>query len=104
MKKGILSIVICLSSFVLLSSSAILAAEGEMFLPESLEARTHMAAGEKILTVFLKEENPEKAVELLNQTNVKYAEQGWYLFGVIPFNDSSFKGFFVTYQKKNLVF
>ena len=104
MRKCILSTIICSSLFVVLSSSAILASEGEMFLPESLEARTQMAAGEKTLTVFIEEDDPKKAVELLNQTNAHYAEQGWYLFSVNPYNDSSFEGFFVTYQKKTMVF
>ena len=104
MKKCILSTVICTSLLVLLSSSAILAAEEKMLLPESLEARSQMAAGEKTLTVFIEEDNPKEAVKLVNQTNAKYAEQGWYLFGVVPYNDSSFEGFFVIYQKKNLVF
>ncbi len=79
------------------------ASEPAPLLPESLAARDQLAANQKTTTIFLKENDPVKATELLNTTNEEYNKQGWTLFGVLTFiRDEDFQGFFVTYQK-NLV-
>lgn len=72
-------------------------------LPESLAARTEMAASQKTLTIFLKAEDPVKATEELNKSNEEYARKGWTVFSILPYTrDEDFRGFFVTYQK-NLI-
>jgi hypothetical protein len=69
-------------------------------LPESLAAKTEMAANQKTLTLFIEERDPKKATTLLNTTNEEYAKKGWSVFNILTFNtDEEFRGFFVTYQK-----
>ena len=71
--------------------------------PESLEARAEMAASKKTLTIFIEESNPEKATELLNNTNDAYAKRGWTVFSIHPFmKNGDFEGFFITYEKNLL--
>lgn len=70
-------------------------------LPESLAARSAMAASLKTTTVFIEVEEPEKAVVALNVSNDEYAKKGWTVFSILPYqNSGDFRGFFVTYQKK----
>lgn len=81
------------------------AADKGMLLPESLEARTKMAADKKTVTIFIEEDDPKRATELLNTSNAEYAKQGWELFSITSFIDSGdFEGFFITYQKKLMIF
>lgn len=69
-------------------------------LPESLTARTEMSGSQRSYTIFLKEDDPEKAAQLLNTANDEYSKKGWFLFSIIPYiEDEDFEGFFVTYQK-----
>ncbi len=80
------------------------AAKQKMLLPESLEALSQMAADKKTATIFIEEEDPKRATELLNTSNKEYAKKGWTLFNIATYNyDGDFKGFFVTYQKKLII-
>ena len=91
--------------FAGLSVSSGNAADQGMLLPESIEARTKMAADKKTVTIFIEEEDPKIATELLNTSNAEYAKQGWELFSITSFIDSGdFEGFFITYQKKLMIF
>jgi len=91
--------------FAAISVSSGYAADPGMLLPESLEARTKMAADKKTITIFIAEEDPKIATELLNTSNAEYAKQGWELFNITSFIDSgNFEGLFITYQKKLMIF
>lgn len=69
-------------------------------LPESIAARSEQAPAEKNLTVFLREDEPEKLTELLNKSNQEYASKGWSVFSIIPYiKNGDVDGFFVTYYK-----
>jgi hypothetical protein len=86
------------------NSVSCFAAEQKMLLPESLEALSQMAADKKTVTIFIEEEDPKRATELLNTSNKEYAKKGWELFNITPYNyDGDFKGFFITYQKKLII-
>lgn len=95
-----------LSLFCLLlnfNSADAASSEPAPLLPESLAARAEMAASQKTLTVFIKEENPEKATLQLNTSNDEYARKGWNVFSILAYtHDGDFNGFFITYQK-NLI-
>jgi len=72
----------------------------EPLLPESLAARSELAATQKIITVFLEEDDPVKLTKLLNNTNDEYAEKGWSVFSIISYiHNGDMDGMFVTYQK-----
>lgn len=92
-----------ISLFLLFSgiSQAIAASsEPAPLLPESLAARSEMAANQKTLTIFIREKDPAKATTLLNNSNDDYAKKGWSVFSILAYNtDEDFQGFFVTYQK-----
>lgn len=94
---------ISLALFAFLTgSTSVNAASSEPapLLPESLAAKSEMAANQKTLTLFLEERDPKKATILLNSTNEEYAKKGWSVFNILTFNtDEEFRGFFVTYQK-----
>ena len=92
---------VVLFAFLLTSTSAKAAsAEPAPLLPESLAAKTEMAANQKTLTLFIEERDPKKATILLNTTNEEYAKKGWSVFNILTFNtDEEFRGFFITYQK-----
>lgn len=95
-----------LSLFFLFSSigSAVASSEPAPLLPESLAARTEMAASQKTLTVFMKEKDPNKATEQLNKSNDEYARKGWTVFNILPYiHEEDFQGFFVTYQKNLII-
>jgi len=78
-------------------------AEKAPLLPESLAARAEMAASQKTITIFFKEDDPKKATINLNDSSSEYAQKGWTVFSIIPFMENGdFEGFFVTYQK-NLI-
>lgn len=94
---------ITLFCFILTSvlSSYSLADDQGMLLPESLAARSQMAADTKTVTIFIETDEPEEVIKLLNSSNGEYAKKGWKLFSIIPFTDGGdFEGCFVTYQKK----
>lgn len=79
-------------------------AEPAPLLPESIAARSEMATSQKTLTVFLKEEDPEKATQKLNTTNEEYGKKGWTVFSILPYvRDEDFQGFFITYQKSLII-
>lgn len=81
-----------------------LAAEQASLLPESLAARAEMASNQKTLTVLIKEDEEEKAVAALNQSNEEYGKKGWTVLSILTYNDSGdFEGFFVTYQKSLVI-
>lgn len=69
-------------------------------LPESLAAKDEMAATQKTITVNIEEDNPKKAIKLLNDSNSEHQKKGWTVLSIIPYTeDGDFEGFFVTYQK-----
>lgn len=69
-------------------------------LPESLAARSEMAANQKTVTVFLEEDDPAKLTKLLNNTNDEYAQKGWSLFTINSYiHNGDVDGLFVTYHK-----
>ena len=79
-------------------------AEKAPLLPESLAARAEMAASQKTITIFFKEDDPEKATKKLNESNSEYAHKGWTVFSITPFvENGDFEGFFITYQKNLIV-
>ena len=85
-------------------ASAASSSEPAPLLPESLAARTEMAANQKTLTVFLKEKDPNKATELLNKSNEEYGRKGWTVFSILPYvHEEEFQGFFITYQKTLII-
>jgi hypothetical protein len=98
---------VILSLFVLLASSPVEAAssaEPAPLLPESVAARSEMAASQKTLTIFLKEEDPEKATQKLNTSSEEYGKKGWTVFSILPYvRDEDFQGFFITYQKSLII-
>lgn len=97
---AICTIFILLSSF---GSDWVYSSQQSPLLPESIAARTEISPSQRIYTIFLKEDDPEKAAQLLNSANDQYARKGWSVFSIIPYIEGSdFEGFFVTYQK-NLV-
>ena len=81
------------------------AADSGMLLPESIEALSKMAADKKTTTIFIEEEDPKRVTELVNTSNAEYAKQGWELFNITPYIKSGdFEGFFITYEKKLIIF
>lgn len=101
------SYIFALATLLLLftNSSTVTAAslQSTPLQPESLEARAEMAASKKTLTIFIPESDPEKATELLNNTNDAYAKKGWTVFSIHPFMENGdFEGFFITYEKNLL--
>jgi hypothetical protein len=98
---------VCIALFLLFSGTSQAGAaslESAPLLPESLAARTEMAANQKTLTIFIREKDPLKATILLNNSNDDYAKKGWSVFSILPYNaDKDFQGFFVTYQKTLVV-
>lgn len=73
-------------------------------LPESLAARAEMAANQKTLTVFIKDEKPEKLTAQLNSSTEEYAKKGWTVLTITPYiNDGDVEGFFITYQKNLII-
>ena len=94
---------VCMALFLLFSGTTPTpagASEPAALLPESLAARTEMAANQKTFTLFIHEKDPEKATTQLNTSNDDYAKKGWSVFSILTYNsDSDFQGFFVTYQK-----
>lgn len=86
------------------SSSAGNLNEPSPLLPESLAARSEMAASKKTVTIFLSEDDPEKATGLLNLSNDDYAQKGWTVFTIQPYiQDGDFDGFFVTYERSIII-
>lgn len=78
--------------------------EPALLLPESLAARTEMAANQKTFTLLIREKDPEKATTRLNTSNDDYAKKGWSVFNILSYNsDKDFQGFFVTYQKSLVI-
>lgn len=95
-----------LSLFLLVPAIASAASSSEPapLLPESLAARSEMAASQKTLTIFLKEQDPDKATEILNKSNEEYGRKGWTVFSILPYmHEEDFRGFFVTYQKNLII-
>ena len=83
---------------------SIVAANQPLLLPESLKARSQMAADKKTVTIFIAEEDPNKVTELINTSTTEYAQKGWELFTIFPFTENGdFEGFFITYQKKLII-
>lgn len=69
-------------------------------LPESLAARSEIAINQLTVTVFLKEDDPLKLTDLLNNTNDEYAQKGWSIFAITSYiHNGDMDGMFVTYQK-----
>ena len=69
-------------------------------LPESLAARSELAINQQTVTVFLKEDDPLKLTDLLNNTNDEYAQKGWSIFAITSYiHNGDMDGMFVTYQK-----
>ncbi len=97
---------VCIALFLLFSGinpASAAASEPAPLLPESLAARTEMAASQKTTTIYILEKDIEKATSLLNDSNDDFGKKGWTVFSIITYNVSGdFKGFFITYQK-NLV-
>lgn len=95
------------SIFILFSSLSpdwVYSSQQTPLLPESIAARGEMSASQRIYTIFLKEDDPEKAAQLLNTANDEYARKGWSVFSIIPYIEGSdFEGFFVTYQKNLMI-
>ena len=86
------------------SAGAASPSEPAVLLPESLAARTEMAASQKTLTIFMKEKDPEKATLLLNSSNDEYGRKGWTVFSILPYmHEEDFQGFFITYQKNLII-
>ncbi len=82
----------------------IMAASQGLLLPESLKARSQMAADKKTVTIFIEEDDPNKITEMVNLSTAEYAQKGWTLFSIIPYTEGSdFEGFFITYQKKLII-
>lgn len=105
MKRRI-SVILTLLVFLACSSSiqAASSAEPAPLLPESIAARLEMAASQKTLTIFLKEEHPEKATQKLNTSNEEYNKKGWTVFSILPYvHNEDFGGFFITYQKSLII-
>lgn len=76
------------------------AASAEPLLPESLAARSELATNQKLLTIFLEEDDPVKLTELLNLTNDEYAQKGWSVFSISSYvHNGDMDGMFVTYEK-----
>ncbi len=91
--------------FAGISASLTSATEQGMLLPESLEALSKMAADKKTLTIFIEEDDPKRVIELLNTSNGEYAKKGWEVFNITPYlRNGDFEGFFITYQKKLIIF
>ncbi len=87
-----------------ISQAGAASSESAPLLPESLAARTEMAANQKTFTLFIHEKDPEKATTQLNKSNEDYAKKGWSLFTILPYNtEREFQGFFVTYQKSLVI-
>jgi len=98
---------ICIALFLLFSGinpASTAASDPAPLLPESLAARTEMAANQKTFTLFIREKDPEKATTQLNNSNDDYAKKGWSVFNILSYNsDDDFQGFFVTYQKSLVI-
>lgn len=95
-----------LSLFLLVPAIAFAASSSEPapLLPESVAARSEMAASQKTLTIYLKEKDPNKATDLLNKSNEEYGRKGWTVFSILPYmHEEDFQGFFVTYQKNLII-
>ena len=95
-----------LSLFLIIPAIAFAAASSEPapLLPESVAARSEMAASQKTLTLLLKERDPDKATELLNNSNDDYGRKGWSVFSILPYtHEEDFQGFFVTYRKNLII-
>lgn len=95
-----------LSLFLLIPAITFAASSSEPapLLPESVAARSEMAASQKTLTIFLKERDPNKATDLLNKSNDEYGRKGWTVFSVLTYmHEEDFHGFFVTYQKNLII-
>ncbi len=104
MKSLLTTLLIALFFLSVASVTIATSAEKAPLLPESLAARAEMAASQKTVTIFFKEENPEKATKKLNASNSEYAQKGWTVFSIIPFMENGdFEGFFITYQKNLIV-
>lgn len=79
--------------------NAAYAAESDL-LPESIEGRSEITPAEKTLTIFIKEDDPEKLTALLNKSNQEYGTKGWSVFAITPYtSNGDMDGFFVTYCK-----
>ena len=105
MNRFILTAITLSFLFTGMNSSLHAATDTGMLLPESLEARSKMAADKKTVTIFIAEEDPKRITELVNTSNEEYAKKGWELFNITPYHDNGdFEGFFITYQKKLMIF
>lgn len=72
----------------------------EPLLPESLAARSEIAANQNLFTLFLEEDDPAKLTKLLNKTNDEYAQNGWSVFSIVSYvHNGDMDGMFVTYEK-----
>ncbi len=96
--------VFCLLLWVLFlvpySTMAASPANSEPLLPESLAARSEIAANQNLFTLFLEEDDPVKLTKLLNNTNDEYAQNGWSVFSILPYlHNGDMDGMFVTYEK-----
>lgn len=98
--KYVLCLLFC---FLFLSPNITIAASpanAEPLLPESLAARSELATNQKLLTIFLEEDDPVKLTELLNFTNDEYAQKGWSVFSITSYvHNGDMDGMFVTYEK-----
>ena len=82
--KYVLCLLIC---FLFLFPNFTMAASpsnAEPLLPESLAARSEIAANQNLFTIFLEEDDPAKLTKLLNNTNDEYAQNGWSVFPLSP--------------------
>ena len=70
----------------------------EEFTPESFTERITLRPA---LTLIIKEDNTEEAIEQLNILHGQMAGKGWVLFDLMEFvDDEDFEGFIVTYKTK----
>lgn len=93
-------LLLCCTLFFSNQAIAASPAKAETLLPESLAARSELAAPQKTLTVFLEEDDPDKLTQLLNKTNEEYAQKGWSVFSILSYlHNGDMDGIFVTYQK-----
>lgn len=104
MKNYIFALAALLSFFSNFHTLTAASLQSPPLQPESLAARAEMAASKKTLTIFIPESDPEKATQLLNDSNDAYAKKGWTVFSIHPFMENGdFEGFFVTYEKNLLI-
>ncbi|MDJ0958939.1 MAG: hypothetical protein QNI91_18875 [Arenicellales bacterium] len=51
-------------------------------------------------TIFIKVKDPEEAAEMISESHIAQARQGWRVFNVTAYQkNEDFRGFFVTYVK-----